>query len=104
VPKPDIHVNSSPIASNEFNGIFVGILKLEKLQNSLWQGMQATVRFPPPTLHYLGSVPLKKSIESTLKRIHFLFGADIPDELVRTTVSLTYAEHVLLKTKKWNKK
>jgi len=55
------------------------------------------------TLGYQGSKSLKESIESTLKHICFLFGDDIPDELVRTTVSLTYAEHVALKTKKWRK-
>jgi len=51
------------------------------------------------TLGYLGSMSLKESIESTLKHIRFLFGEDIPDALVRTAVSLTYAEHVALKTK-----
>jgi len=55
------------------------------------------------TLHYQNAMSLKESIESTLKHIRFLFGDDIPDELVRTTVSLTYAEHVALKTKKWKK-
>ena len=55
------------------------------------------------TLHYLGSISLKKSIESTLKHIRSLFGDDIPDALVRTSVSLVYAEHVALKTKKWRK-
>ena len=55
------------------------------------------------TLHYQNSMSLKESIESTLKHICFLFGDDIPDALVRTAVSLTYAEHVALKTKKWRK-
>ena len=55
------------------------------------------------TLNYLGSMSLKESIESTLKRMRFLFGDDVPDALVRTAVSLTYAEHVALKTKKWRK-
>jgi len=55
------------------------------------------------TLCYLGSKSLKESIESTLKRMRYLFGDDIPDALVRTAVSLTYAEHVALKTKKWRK-
>ena len=31
VPKADSRVFSSPIASNEFNGIFVGILKMRKI-------------------------------------------------------------------------
>ena len=55
------------------------------------------------TLHYQGSMSLKESIKSTLKHIRFLFGDDIPEDLVRTAVSLTYAEHVALKTKKWRK-
>ena len=56
------------------------------------------------TLHYLNSTSLKEAIGATIKRMRFLFGEGIPDELVRTTVSLTYAEHVALKTKKWRKK
>lgn len=56
------------------------------------------------TLHYQGSMSLKESIESTLKHIRYLFGDDIPEDLVRTAVSLTYAEHVALKTKKWKKR
>ena len=56
------------------------------------------------TLHYQGSMSLKESIKSTLKHIRFLFGDNIPDVLVRAAVSLTYAEHVALKTKKWNKR
>lgn len=55
------------------------------------------------TLHYLNSTSLKEAIGATLKRMRFLFGEDIPDELVRTAVSLTYAGHVALKTKKWRK-
>ena len=55
------------------------------------------------TLHYLNSTSLKEAIESTLKRMRYLFGEGIPDELVRTAVSLTYAEHVASKTKKWRK-
>jgi hypothetical protein len=55
------------------------------------------------TLHYQNSTSLKEAIEGTLKRMRFLFGDNIPDELVRTAVSLTYAEHVALKTKKWKK-
>ncbi len=51
------------------------------------------------TLSYQGSRSLKEAIESTLKRMRYLFGDDIPDALVRTAVSLTYAEHVALKTK-----
>jgi hypothetical protein len=31
VPKVDSHVYSSPVASNKFNGIFAGILKIEKM-------------------------------------------------------------------------
>ena len=55
------------------------------------------------TLHYLNSTSLKDAIEGTLKRMRFLFGDNIPDELVRTAVSLTYAEYTALKTKKWKK-
>ena len=55
------------------------------------------------TLHYLNSTSLKKAIEGTLKRMRYLFGDDIPEDLVRTAVSLTYAEHVASKTKKWGK-
>jgi spore cortex formation protein SpoVR/YcgB (stage V sporulation) len=51
------------------------------------------------TLHYQNKMLLKESIESTLKHIRYLFGDDIPDELVRTTVSLVYAENDALKTK-----
>jgi hypothetical protein len=35
VPKADGHVYSSPMVSNEFNGIFVGILKKRKIKSSL---------------------------------------------------------------------
>ena len=52
------------------------------------------------SLHYQNSTPLKDAIHFTLKRMRFLFGDDIPDGLVRTAVTLTYAEHVALKTKK----
>lgn len=31
-------------------GTFAGILKIEKNQNSLWQGFPDTIRFPPPEL------------------------------------------------------
>jgi len=55
------------------------------------------------TLSYQGSRSLKEAIESTLKHIRYLFGDDIPDALVRTAVSLTYAGHVASKTKKWRK-
>jgi len=51
------------------------------------------------TLHYQNKMSLKESIESTLKHIRYLFGDDIPDELVKTTVSLVYAENDALKTK-----
>ena len=51
------------------------------------------------TLHYQNKMSLKESIESTLKHIRYLFGDDIPDEFVRTTVSLVYAENDALKTK-----
>jgi len=51
------------------------------------------------TLGYQGSKSLKESIESTLKHIRFLFGDDIPDELVRTTVSLVYAENDAMRIK-----
>ncbi len=54
-----------------------------------------------PAARYLGSKSLKQAIESTLKRMRYLFGDDIPDALVRTAVSLTYAEHVKKKKKKW---
>lgn len=54
------------------------------------------------TLHYQNSTPLEDAIAGTLKRIRFLFGDNIPDELVRTAVTLTYAGHVASKTKKWN--
>jgi hypothetical protein len=30
-PESDSHIHSCPLASNEFNGIFVGILKIEKM-------------------------------------------------------------------------
>jgi hypothetical protein len=50
VPKTDIHVYSSPIASNKSAGTFAGILKIEKNQISLRQGLQATIRFPPPMI------------------------------------------------------
>lgn len=52
------------------------------------------------TLHYQNSTPLKDAIGATLKRMRFLFGEDIPDEIVRTAVSLTYAGYVASKTKK----
>ena len=55
------------------------------------------------TLSYLGSMSLKEATESTLEHIRYLFGDDIPEDLVRTAVSLTYAEHVALKTEKWKK-
>ena len=55
------------------------------------------------TLHYLNSTSLREATGATLKRMRFLFGKSVPDELVRTAVSLTYAKHVALKTKKWNK-
>jgi len=45
------------------------------------------------TLQYQKTVSFRKSIESTLKHIRFLFGDDIPAELVRTAVSLVYAEN-----------
>ncbi len=51
------------------------------------------------SLQYQNAVPLKNSIESTLKHIRFLFGDGIPDELVRTAVSLVYAENDALQTK-----
>lgn len=51
------------------------------------------------TLHYQNKMSLKESIESTLKHIRYLFGNDIPDELVKTAVLLVYAENDALKTK-----
>ena len=51
-------------------------------------------------LQYQLGVPLKASIESTLKHIRYLYGDDIPDALVRSTVYLVYAENTALKVKK----
>ncbi len=51
------------------------------------------------TLHYQNAMSLKESIESTLKRMRFLFGDDIPDALVRTAVSLVYAENDAMRVK-----
>ncbi len=51
-------------------------------------------------LQYQLGVPLKVSIESTLAHIRHLYGDDIPDALVRTTVYLVYAENTSLKVKK----
>ena len=51
------------------------------------------------TLHYQNSISLREAIRFTLKRMRFLFGDDIPDEIVRTAVSLVYAENDALKTK-----
>lgn len=43
-------------------------------------------------LDYQNGTPIQDAIQSTVKRMRFLFGDDIPEELVRTTVSLVYAE------------
>ena len=40
--------------------------------------------------------PIQDAIQSTVKRMRLLFGDDIPEELVRTTVSLVYAENAAL--------
>ena len=37
--------------------------------------------------------------KADIRRFYFLFGDDIPDELVKTAVSLVYAENDTLKTK-----
>lgn len=39
-----------------------------------------------------GNIPICDAIASTVKRMQFLFGDDIPVELVASTVSLVYAE------------
>src|ERR1700693_1016177 len=44
-------------------------------------------------LLFQNGTPLKDAIQSTVQRMRFLFGDDIPEELVRTTVSLVYAEN-----------
>jgi len=48
-------------------------------------------------LDYQKGTPLKDAIQSTVKRMRFLFGDDIPEELVKTAVSLVYAENDALK-------
>jgi len=50
--KTDGFVYCNPIASNVFAGTFVGTLKIEKTYISLRQGLQATIRFPPPISVY----------------------------------------------------
>lgn len=42
---------------------------------------------------YQGGVPIQDAIQQTVKRMRFLFGDNIPEELVRTAVSLVYAEN-----------
>ena len=44
-------------------------------------------------LVYQNGTPLNDAIQLTIIRMRFLFGDDIPEELVRTTVSLVYAEN-----------
>ena len=44
-------------------------------------------------LLYKNGVPVQDAIQSTLERMRGLFGDDIPEELVRTTVTLVYAEN-----------
>jgi hypothetical protein len=51
-------------------------------------------------LCYKQRVPLKNAIKSILEHIRYLFGDDIPDELVRVTVYLEYAWNTALKVKK----
>lgn len=51
-------------------------------------------------LCYRYRVPLKNAIKSILEHIRYLFGDDIPDELVRVTVYLVYATNTALKEKK----
>lgn len=44
-------------------------------------------------LLYQNGTPIQDAIQLTVKRMRFLFGDDVPEELVRTTVSLVYAEN-----------
>lgn len=41
---------------------------------------------------FQNGLPLKDAITATLERMHYLFGDDFPDDIVRTTVTLEYAE------------
>ena len=43
------------------------------------------------------SVPLKKAIESILGNIRYIFGEDIPEELVIATVTLVYIQQSAFK-------
>ena len=51
-------------------------------------------------LCYQQAVPLKAAIKSILARIQYLFGEDIPEELVMATVYSVYAESTALKVRK----
>jgi predicted kinase len=48
-------------------------------------------------LLYQNGTPIQDAIHATVKRMRGLFGDDIPEELVRTTVSLVYAENDALR-------
>ena len=45
-------------------------------------------------------VPLKEAIQKTLDRMRFLFGDDVPDELVRTAVVIAYADCAVFNVEK----
>lgn len=51
-------------------------------------------------LCYQQAIPLKAAIKSILAHIRYLFGEDIPEELVMATVYLVYAESTALKVRK----
>lgn len=51
-------------------------------------------------LSYQQAVPLKAAIKSILAHIRYLFGEDIPEELVMATVYLVYIENTVLRVRK----
>jgi len=51
-------------------------------------------------LCYQQAIPLKAAIKSILAHIRYLFGEDIPEELVMATVYLVYAENTARKVRK----